>query len=554
MDDSRVPATPQSFALPQRDPLLTPSFSALQSPTQPMADPNFGSRSGGLRQPSVQQPPLPEDGGMHNDDGARRLVMSEHSSEPRGGGLRQADAQHPPAGQRGIGESALSDAERLHNEDMAKRLDLMQQVQALSAMVHERRHEFTGNALAGLLGSRECEEEAKRIGFVRAGADVEEVALALLEVNKLPLERRPKVLKKLLSRNSELSSVTCTDVTETGWKDTATRALRTFSVPHVTMSIALQSGVRWHTVQGDTNTAKYRALKVKIGKLYDAHLWLRELGFGDTSVGYTESVKAQSILKSLPEDASEYVLSDIKKVAEQVTTVHEVDVPAEYFLAKMDRTRPSPSKGSRRKRDMSPATCFNCGSLEHLQRDCTELPRKRTSPRPPYGYAYAAVGAPPSSRSAPGAPRNYADAYMFPPAGPPPPDTPPPGIGVVDLASLADGAKCYGCGNTGHRQSDCPSVQCFNCQQFGHYANDCRNPPQPRSLDRPATPARQRMQGRAGGRGVPRRCPRCPGEVHTLSECPNFRGCEVCGSRDHPTNSHNCPGGNHNGRRLNGNP
>ena len=37
-------------------------------------------------------------------------------------------------------------------------------------------------------------------------------------------------------------------------------------------------------------------------------------------------------------------------------------------------------------------------------------------------------------------------------------------------------ARCYKCGETGHRMVDCKSndKKCFKCGKFGHVANDCR--------------------------------------------------------------------------------
>ena len=464
---------------------------------------------------------------------------------------------------------------------------LMLQVQVLKAQLNkghenQQRRQIEGRdrqqlsvVVQELIGSKDTTEEAKRIGILGGGEGTARVSTALYEVNKLPRNRRSPVLKKMF-RNSPVANAVRFDGAESDsvWSDVVKHVLRQYSsTPHTVVAAELTSGVRWSSVKGESDLAKYRDLKVKINSLYGTHLWLQELGFGDTSLGYTEAVAAQAILRSLPETHRDRILLPLCKVAGQVTTIEEIERHVEFHLRDASTGAYGPSRRQKdahnqRKRGASgPASgCFTCGG-DHLQRNCTESPAKRVQRRetypmqrgtafrsPPVAYAFAAGAPAPPARRQPAS--GHEVGYTYSDFQPPPPDTPPPGNIGGGIAALAEEMACYGCGKPGHRRSECPDVQCFKCQQFGHYAGDCQSPAQARSSGRPVQSGRERPQGQYGRRSSPLKpCPRCtPAAYHTLAQCPSFNGCEGCGLRDHPTGSYLCRNSNQGGRCLNGKP
>ena len=137
--------------------------------------------------------------------------------------------------------------------------------------------------------------------------------------------------------------------------------------------------------------------------------------------------------------------------------------------------------------------------------------------------------------------------------------------------------RCFSCQQEGHRAGDCPQTSCHNCGGKGHYARAC---PTNRgkgakgkgmegkggkgkgrkgkggtgesweapwhtegysAVPPPARPQQPTTKQSIGGAVVAVwECPRCTGQSHSLKDCPNYRGCNICGEKDHKANS--CPG------------
>jgi hypothetical protein len=140
-------------------------------------------------------------------------------------------------------------------------------------------------------------------------------------------------------------------------------------------------------------------------------------------------------------------------------------------------------------------------------------------------------------------------------------------------------AVCYNCNKKGHISYECPDrndddVTCYACQQKGHYSYDC-----PENNGKGGKGKGGKGKGGKGGKGkggkgekggkggkgdrggkgdlnktsVPPQlyekkeekatnadstwktyeCRRCPGQVHSLINCPQYKGCGKCGEKDH---------------------
>jgi len=147
-----------------------------------------------------------------------------------------------------------------------------------------------------------------------------------------------------------------------------------------------------------------------------------------------------------------------------------VKVEAKVESKKVESKKPTPGQKSDRPA-REPQSCFNCGQLGHLSRDC----QKEKKPREPREDR----------------PKRE--------------DRPPP--------------DCFNCGEPGHLSRDCqkekkprepredrPPPDCFNCGESGHLSRECTQEKKPR--ERPDRPARE-----------PQSCYNCGQIGHLSREC-----------------------------------